>query len=70
MTVSALAAPYEVNNIQLAFEANDPANFPAPVPEPATWGLMLASFAGLGVVMRRRRVPDQARSHGKLAAMD
>ena len=27
-----------------------------PVPEPATWGLMLVGFGGLGTVLRRRRV--------------
>ena len=27
----------------------------APLPEPATWGLMLLGFAGIGMVMRRRR---------------
>ena len=29
----------------------------APVPEPATWGLMLLGFAGIGFAMRRRRQP-------------
>lgn len=28
-----------------------------PVPEPATWALMLLGFAGIGVAMRRRRRP-------------
>lgn len=27
----------------------------APVPEPATWGMMLLGFAGIGMAMRRRR---------------
>jgi hypothetical protein len=26
-----------------------------PVPEPATWAMMLLGFAGIGAVMRRRR---------------
>ena len=29
----------------------------APVPEPATWGLMLVGFAGIGMTLRRRRRP-------------
>jgi hypothetical protein len=29
----------------------------AAVPEPATWGLMLLGFAGIGMVIRRRRRP-------------
>jgi hypothetical protein len=29
--------------------------FGAPTPEPATWGLMLVGFGGLGAMMRRRR---------------
>lgn len=28
-----------------------------PVPEPATWALMLLGFAGIGMAMRRRRAP-------------
>ena len=30
-------------------------NTPLAIPEPATWGLMLLGFAGIGVAMRRRR---------------
>jgi hypothetical protein len=33
----------------------------AAVPEPATWGMMLLGFAGIGMAMRRRR-----RSNGAL----
>lgn len=29
----------------------------APVPEPATWGMMLLGFAGIGFAIRRRRQP-------------
>jgi hypothetical protein len=29
----------------------------APVPEPATWGMMLLGFAGIGFAMRRSRKP-------------
>ncbi len=28
---------------------------PGVVPEPATWGLLIAGFAGIGAAMRRRR---------------
>lgn len=28
---------------------------PPPIPEPATWGMMLLGFAGIGMAMRRRR---------------
>ena len=30
---------------------------PAAVPEPATWGMMLFGFAGIGMAIRRRRRP-------------
>ena len=32
----------------------------APVPEPSTWVMMLAGFAGLGVVARRRAAKRRA----------
>ena len=32
----------------------------APVPEPATWALMLLGFGGIGMAMRRRRRPALA----------
>ena len=32
----------------------------APVPEPATWGMMLLGFAGIGMAIRRRRQPALA----------
>jgi hypothetical protein len=32
-------------------------NFKAAVPEPATWGMMLLGFGGIGMAMRRRRKP-------------
>src|SRR6476646_7874042 len=31
-----------------------------PVPEPATWAMMLLGFAGIGMVVRRRRHPQLA----------
>ena len=31
-----------------------------PVPEPATWGMMLLGFAGIGMTIRRRRRPHLA----------
>lgn len=38
-----------------------PASFYAvAVPEPATWGLMLLGFGGIGMVLRRRRRPTLA----------
>ena len=43
-------------------DISGPASFyvRAAVPEPATWGLMLLGFAGIGMVMRRRRRPALA----------
>lgn len=49
------AAPGHVLN---SFDAASTGNFSAslgPVPEPATWGLMLVGFGGMGAVLRRRR---------------
>jgi hypothetical protein len=31
-----------------------------PVPEPATWALMLLGFGGIGMALRRRRKPALA----------
>jgi opacity protein-like surface antigen len=46
----------------LTTSANDAASYsgtlnlsPAAVPEPATWGLMIMGFGGMGAVLRRRR---------------
>jgi hypothetical protein len=36
------------------------ATFYPAVPEPATWGMMLLGFAGIGFVMRRQRRPALA----------
>jgi hypothetical protein len=33
---------------------------PTPVPEPATWAMMLVGFAGIGMAVRRRRQPALA----------
>ena len=41
-----------------AFEIDDLAV--AAVPEPATWGMMLIGFAGIGMALRRRRRPALA----------
>jgi hypothetical protein len=49
-TVTTLGAPYSVDRISLSYQLNDNA-----VPEPAVWTLMLAGFAGAGVMVRRRR---------------
>jgi hypothetical protein len=32
-------------------------NVAAPVPEPATWAMMLLGFGAMGMVIRRRRKP-------------
>ena len=38
------------------FRANGGGNFSfTPVPEPATWGLMIAGFGGVGMLVRRKR---------------
>lgn len=47
------------------FHADDEANHQGfavgwPVPEPATWGLMLLGFAGMGMAIRRQRRPAAA----------
>jgi hypothetical protein len=34
----------------------DPSIFSSPVPEPATWGMMIAGLAAVGAQMRRRKV--------------
>ena len=57
-------------NYRLTFGGNAPANGGvvtgnltfqvAPVPEPATWGMMLLGFAGIGMAMRSRRRPALA----------
>jgi len=45
-------------NLATAGNISGPANFYlAAVPEPATWGLMLIGFGGIGMAMRRRRRP-------------
>ena len=35
--------------------ANDSRTVPGAIPEPATWGLMIIGFGGMGVVLRQRR---------------
>lgn len=37
------------------FPSGEIRSFPAPVPEPATWGLMIAGFGVIGGAMRARR---------------
>ncbi|NUS21266.1 MAG: PEP-CTERM sorting domain-containing protein, partial [Mesorhizobium sp.] len=34
-------------------------NFGAPVPEPATWAMMIIGFGGIGFAMRRQRKAPQ-----------
>jgi hypothetical protein len=48
-----------LSSTQNAFEIDNIA-FNSGVPEPATWGMMLLGFAGIGVAMRRRRRPALA----------
>jgi hypothetical protein len=45
---------FKQNSINLSTVA------PPPVPEPATWGMMLLGFAGIGMAMRRSRRRDGA----------
>jgi hypothetical protein len=48
-----------------SFTANGGGNFSfdtAGVPEPATWGLMIAGFGGMGMVLRARRRPALAKA--------
>jgi len=52
------ATPHFAHNpgaAMTSFRANGGGNFSAQVPEPATWGLMIVGFGGLGVMARRRR---------------
>jgi hypothetical protein len=46
-------------NMATGGDISGPASF-YPVPEPATWALMLLGFTGIGVAMRRRRRPELA----------
>jgi hypothetical protein len=48
----------ELSSTQNAFEIDNLAI--NPVPEPATWALMLLGFGGIGLAMRRRRKPALA----------
>ena len=62
-----LGVPYlAAGNYRFAFGGNAPPNggvvtgnltFQVAVPEPATWGMMLIGFAGIGLAMRSRRRP-------------
>jgi len=42
------------------FLRQDISGYIRPIPEPATWGMMLLGFAGMGLAMRRRRQPALA----------
>lgn len=62
-----LGVPYlAAGNYRFTFGGNAPPNggvvtgnltFQVAVPEPATWGMMLIGFAGIGLAMRSRRRP-------------
>ena len=47
-------------NMATAGSISGNATFYPAVPEPATWGMMLLGFAGMGLAMRRRRRPALA----------
>jgi hypothetical protein len=51
-------------HIDVVFDTNLPAHqafaFAASVPEPATWGMMILGFGGVGAVIRRRRAAPVA----------
>lgn len=56
VSTQAGGTPFEFVQINPAEDPNIPiADFFANVPEPATWGLMLAGFASLGAALRGRR---------------
>ena len=44
------------NNRQISDFAPDDSSFAAGVPEPASWGMMIAGFGAIGAMMRRRAV--------------
>lgn len=47
-----LGSDYDVDHITVSYQVN---NDPTAVPEPATWGLMIAGFGGAGAMLRHRR---------------
>jgi len=47
-------------NMSTAGSISGNAAFYPAVPEPATWGMMLLGFAGMGLAIRRRRRPALA----------
>ena len=57
-----LAAPFTVDDVTISYQVN------SAVPEPATWAMMLAGLAGLGMVMRWRRA-RAARTFGSAVAL-
>lgn len=50
LVISGVAGPDAVYSSTATFE-----RITAPIPEPATWALMIAGFGGAGAVLRRRR---------------
>ncbi|MFL6726088.1 MAG: FxDxF family PEP-CTERM protein [Sphingomicrobium sp.] len=67
-SITLLPGSLGVGSYHLTFSGNSPTGgaesgnltFRLAVPEPATWGMMLLGFAGIGMAMRRRRRPALA----------
>ncbi|NUR45336.1 MAG: PEP-CTERM sorting domain-containing protein [Sphingomonas sp.] len=57
--------PFSLTLNNVSVEQNNPVKISGfinvtPVPEPATWALMLLGFGGVGLALRRRRKPALA----------
>ena len=63
---------YNGSNAQGFILGENPMAVPSsiPVPEPATWAMMIVGLAGLGVVLRSRRAlaTGPGKPHSRLAA--
>jgi hypothetical protein len=67
-SLSLLVSDLAAGDYRVAFSGTAPANGGVlsgnltfiPVPEPATWAMMLVGFAGIGLAMRRQRRPALA----------
>ena len=58
--ITAASSVYDVSGIHLAADGTIDL-VAAPVPEPATWGLLAAGLAAMGALARRRRATHGAR---------